>query len=283
MKHLTRVQSKCAGFILVLIVSLMACLPSESLSPPKPSAPVIAPPAPAASAQDAPKSAALQQNQKVILQDDFKDPNSGWTVFTNDFGEGKYQNGSYYLKCTQPAYHGGTASTTTTNAGLTSLTSFMLDMDVTMLSGSRDDYFGIILRWPDINPSGIEGYEQPSDYYFFVAPEGMLAWCYSQQEVKGSSVDKIMPLGYFLRPSQYTCVRGANLVNNIKIWFNPGIRFMINDYELVNTPDRNLDYVNRLIKDKSMTGATVQVVANSEDVYSRPTFQLNRIIVYDNN
>ena len=279
MNRFTRVQSTCMGFILVLIVCVIACLPSENISPLKPVAPVVAPSTPAAAVRDAPKLPTLQQAPKVILRDDFKDSNSGWTVFNNDFGEGKYENGSYFLKCIQPAYPG--FKVYTTNAGLTSLTSFMLDMDVTMLSGSRDDHFGILLKWPDINPLGIVGYEQPSDYYFLVAPADMSAWCYSKQEVKGSSVDKAP--GYFLRRKENTCVRGVNSVNNIKIGFNPGIRFLVNDFELVNAPDENLDYVNRLIKDKSMTGATLQVVANSENVYSRPIFQLNKIIVYDNN
>jgi hypothetical protein len=54
---------------------------------------------------------------------------------------------------------------------------------------------------------------------------------------------------------------------------------LINDYELVNATDLNLDYANRLIRDGAMTGATVQVVANSEDIYSRPVFQLNKITV----
>jgi len=279
MNRFTMVQSTCVGFILVLIVYAMACLPSENVSPPMPSAPVVAPSTPAASVQDATKLPTLQQNQKVILQDDFEDSRSGWTGFTNDFGEGKYENGSYFLKCIRPAYPG--FKVYTTNAGLTSLTSFMLDMDVTMLSGSRDDYFGILLKWPDINPLDIVGYEQPSDYYFLVAPADMSAWCYSKQEVNGSSVDK--DPGYFLSRKDYTCVKGANSVNNIKIWFNPGVRFLVNDYELVNAPDENLDYANRLIKDKAMTGAMLQVVANSEDVYSRPIFQLNRITVYANN
>ena len=279
MNRFTRVQSTCVGFILILIVCAVACLPSENVSPPMPSAPVAAPSTPAASVQDAPKLPTLQQNQKVILQDDFKDSKSGWTVFINDFGEGKYENGSYFLKCTRPAYPG--FKVYTMNAGLMSLTSFMLDMDVTMLSGSRDDYFGILLKWPDINPLGIVGYEQPSDYYFLVAPADMSAWCYSKQEVKGSSVDK--DPGYFLARKDYTCVKGANSVNNIKIWFNPGVRFLVNDFELVDAPDENLDYVNRLIKDKAMTGATVQVVANSGNVYSRPIFQLNKITVYANN
>jgi hypothetical protein len=277
MNRFTRVQSTYVGFILVLILCAIACLPSENISPLK--APIVAPSTPAASVQDAPKLPTLQQTQKVILRDDFKDSNSGWTVLTNDFGEGKYENGSYFLKCIQPAYPG--FKVYTTNARLTSLTSFLLDMDVTMLSGSRDDHFGILLKWPDINPLGIVGYEQPSDYYFLVSPAGMSAWCYSKQEVKGSSVDKSP--GYFLRPKECTCVKGANSVNNIKIWFNPGVRFLVNDYELVNTPDENLDYVNRLIKDKAMTGATLQVVANSENVYSSPIFQLNKIIVYANN
>jgi len=273
------IQPMSVGFIIILIAYTLACLPTKNVSPPIPSAPVVAPSAPAASVQGAPKVPALQQGRKVIFQDDFSNSGSGWKVFANDFGEGKYENGGYFLKVVRPCYP--KYEVYTTNAALASLTSFMLDMDVTMLAGSRLDSFGILLKWPDINPLGVAGYEQPSDYYFLVFPDGTAASCYSKQDVKTLSVDKVP--GYFLSRKDYTCVKGINSVNNIKIWFNPGIRFLINDYELVNATDQNLDYANRLISDGAMSGATLQIVANSEDVYSRPVFQLNRITVYAGN
>ena len=282
MNRFTRVQSMYVGFILVLIVCVIACLPSKNMSPPEPSTPVVAPSTPAVSTQDTSKLPTLQQNQKIIFQDDFKDAKSGWTVFTNDFGEGKYENGSYLLKCTQPLCQGSKVSVTTSNASLSSLTSFMLDMDVTMLSGSREDCFGIVLKWPDINnPGDYYGYDQPSDYYFLLAPESGAVSCYTHQEIKNSSVVKAP--GVFYGHTHLTYVRGANSVNNIKIRFNPGIQLMVNDYELVNTTDENLDYVNRLINDKTISGAILQIGANSQDISSRPVFQLNKIIVYENN
>ena len=282
MNRFTSGKSVYLGFILVLIVCAIACVPAQNASPLAPSVPVIAPSTPAASDQDTSKLPTLQQTQRIIFQDDFKYAKSGWTVFTNDFGEGKYENGSYFLKCTQPSYHGAKASVTTSNASLTALTSFMLDMEVTMLSGSKHDCFGIVLKWPDINSTGdFYGYDQPSDYYFLVAPEDGAISCYTQQEIKNSSLDKVP--GCYYDHTQLACVRGVNSVNNIKIWFNPGIRFMVNDYELVNTTDLNLDYVNRLIKDKTLPGGMLQIAANSQDTYSRPIFQLNKIIVYENN
>jgi len=166
----------------------------------------------------------------------------------------------------------------TTNAALTSLTGFMIGMDVTMLSGSRDDCIGVLLKWPDINPMGIPGYEQPSDYYFLLYPADGSVCCYSKHQIKGSSAD--LEPGYFLRRTPYTCVKGVNSVNNIKIWFNPGVFFTVNGYKLVNaSSDADLDYANRLIRDGAMTGTTLQIVANSEDPYSRPVFQLNEITV----
>lgn len=281
MSTFTRIQSTCLGFILLLIVCAMACLPSENISTPKPPAPTVAPSTPAASVTDVPKLHPVQQTRKVIFQDDYKDTKSGWTVFTNDFGEGKYENGGFYLKSIRPTYPelNPKFKVYTTNIGLTALKSIMIDMDVTMLSGHRDDYFGIALKWPEINSMGIQGYEQPSDYYFLVAPEGGLVWCYSKQEVK----DWDPAPGYFVAPRNYSCVKGANTVNNIKILFNPRIRFLVNDFELFDTSDLNLDYVNRLIKDRSLPGATLQVVANSGNAYSNPIFQLNKIIVYENN
>jgi len=279
MSRFTVTKLTYVGFVLVLIVAVVSCLPTENVSSPILSASVGAPSTPAATVQDASKSPALPQNRKIIFQDDFTDSRSGWKVFANDFGAGKYENGSYFLKVIRPAYP--KYEVYTTNVGLTSLTGFMLDMEVTMLAGSRLDSLGILLKWPDINPLGIVGYEQPSDYYFLVFPDGTAASCYSKQDVKSLSVDKVP--GYFLSRTNYTCVKGIDSVNNIKIWFNPGIRFLINDYELVNATDQNLDYVNRLIRDGAMSGATLQIIANSEDVYSRPVFQLNRITVYAGN
>ena len=282
MNRFTMIQPTCVGFILVLIVCAIACSPSENKVPSKTSAPVSAPSVPTSSSVDTPKLPTVQSSQRIIFKDDFKDSKSGWTVFANDFGEGKYENGGYFLKCTQPSYQGAKASVTTSNASLTALTSFMLDMDVTMLSGSKYDCFGIVLKWPDINnPGDFYGYDQPSDYYFLLAPENGAVSCYTHQEIKNSSVDKAP--GSLYGNTQLACVRGANTVNNIKIWFNPGIRFTVNDYELLNTTDKNLDYINRLISDKTIAGAMLQIAANSLDTYSRPVFQLNKIILYENN
>jgi len=154
-------------------------------------------------------------------------------------------------------------------------------MDVTMLTGARDDNFSIVIHWPDINKTGVEGTVKPSDYYFIVAPVDMEAKSYSKLEVKGTTADTAP--GWFLRPKQYTCVKGINAVNNIKIWFNPNVRFLINDYEFFNQPDETINYVNRLVKDNTMKGGTLQFGVNTDDPYGTPSFQINRIAVYANN
>jgi hypothetical protein len=271
---LKKVHTGWFSSTLLLLLIAIACAPTEAVIPPKPVAPNVPPPATAVPAQVTPKQPAM--TGKVIFQDDFKDSNSGWTVFTNDFGEGKYDNGSYLLSVTRSALPSYKASTT--NPRLTSLTSFMLDMDVTMLSGSKDDHFGIVIKWPNINPMGVVGYEQPSPYYFMVAPASMGAWCYTKGEIENLTAEKAP--GYFLRRKDFTCIKGLNEVNNIKLWFNPNVRFLINDYELFDLPDENMDFVNRLIKDNTMKGGSFNFVANTERAYATPSFRLNRIAVY---
>jgi hypothetical protein len=262
----------------LIMTCLVACVPTQSAAPQTQPVPVVSAPKPPA-AQDLPKPPAAQENRKILFQDDFKNPQGGWRVFTNDFGEGKYENGSFTLRSTRASYPKYEAYTT--NPGIPPLTSFVLDMDVTMLDGSTRDQLGILLKWPDINPLGIEGYEQPSDYYFVLAPAGMYTWAYTKQTVKGSSVDKVSPPGDFLFAKEYTCVKGIKAVNNIKISFNPAIRYLVNDYELVaDASDESLDYVNRLIKDKTMDGAVLQIFANSQKEFSSPVFQLNKIAIY---
>jgi len=262
------------GFTLVLIVCAVACLPSENISSPEPSVPVVVPSTPS-SVQESPALTASQPNPNIIFHDDLLNSGSGWTVFSNDFGEGKYENGGYYLRCTRPSYP--EFRVYTINPALTSLKSFMIDMDVTMLSGGRDDCVGILLKWPDINPMDIPGYVQPSDYYFLLFPYDRSVTCYSKHVIKGSSAD--LEPGYFLARSPVTCVKGVNEVNNIKIWFNPRVFFTVNGYKLVDASDDNINYINRLIADGSMSGATLQITANSEDPYSRPVFQVNKIAV----
>jgi len=273
---MNRIAIMCC--ILLIMLGLAACALVPATVPQTQPATVVSTPQ-SSPVQEKPASPAVQPDRKILFQDDFKNPNSGWRVFANDFGEGKYENGSYLLKCVRPSYI--KYEVYTANSALPSLSSFVLDMDVTMLSGDKNDRFGVLLKWPDINPMGVEGYVQPSDYYFIVSPVGMTTWVYSKQQVKGSSVDK--EPGYFVRAREYTCVKGINAVNNIKITFNPGIRFLVNDYELVNAPDEDLGYVNRLIKEKTMAGAELQVIADSQDQFSSPVFQLNRIAVYANN
>jgi len=279
MSRYTLLQATYVSLILVLIICSVTCLPTDNVSTTSPSFPVAPTLVPLTTVRDTSASTTSEPNSNVIFQDDFTNPGSGWMVFSNDFGEGKYESGGYFLRCTRPSYP--EFKVYTTNPALTSLTGFMIDMDVTMLGGSRDDRIGILLKWPDINPLDIAGYEQPSDYYFLLFPSDGSVCCYSKHVIKGSSAD--LEPGYFLRRTNHTCVKGVNSVNNIKIWFNPGVFFTVNGYKLVNTTDENLDYANRLIRNGSMTGATMQVVANSEDPYSQPVFQLNRIAVYANN
>jgi hypothetical protein len=264
--------------IFLIVIFMVACVPSQSAVPQTQPAPVVSTPQ-LSTAQDLPKPPAVQQSRKTLFQDDFKNHGSGWRVFTNDFGDGKYENGSFTLRSIRASYPRYDAYTT--NPGIPPLTRFTLDMDVTMLDGSTRDQLGILLKWPDINPMGIEGYEQPSDYYFFMFPAGGSVWGYTKQTVKGSSVDK--GPGNFLCSGEYTCVKGVNSINNIKIWFNPSVRIMVNDFELVaDASDETLDYVNRLIKDEAMNGATLQIFANSQKEFSVPVFQLNKIAVYAN-
>jgi len=275
MSRFTLLKATYVSLILVLIICSVTCLPSENISPPGSSFPIATPSIPSDNIQETPAVIASQPNPNIIFQDDFTNPSGGWTVFTNDFGEGKYENGGYYLKCTRPSYP--EFKVYTINPTLTSLKSFMVDMDVTMLNGGRDDSVGILLKWPDINPMDIPGYVQPSDYYFLLFPYDRSVACYSKHVIKGSSAD-LVP-GYFLRRSPVTSVKGVNEVNNIKIWFNPRVFFSVNGYKLVDASDDNINYINRLIADGSMPGAMLQITADSEDPYSRPVFQVNKITV----
>jgi len=253
----------------------MACIAPEKLSTPESTVPIATPSIPSDSFQGTSTVTVPQPNPDIVFQDDFTNPGSGWSVFSNDFGEGKYENGGYFLKCTRPSYP--EFKVFTINLGLTSLKSFMIDMDVTMLDGGRDDSVGVILKWPDINPMDIPGYVQPSDYYFLLFPYDRSVACYSKHVIKGSSAD--LEPGYFVRRAPVTCVKGVNEVNNIKIWFNPRLFFSVNGYKLVDASDDNINYINRLIVNESMPGATLQITANSEDPYSRPVFQVNKITV----
>jgi len=253
----------------------MACIPSERISSTEPTISVEAPSVPSDNVQETPTISTSQPNPNIIFQDDFTNPGNGWSVFSNDFGEGKYENGGYFLRCVGPSYP--EFKVYTMNPALTSLKSFMVDLDMTMLSGGRDDCVGILLKWPDINTLDIPGYVQPSDYHFLLFPYDRSVTCYSKHVIKGSSAD--LEPGYFLGRSPVTCVKGVNEVNNIKIWLNPRVFFSVNDYKLVDASDDNINYINRLIANGSMPGATLQIVANSEDPYSRPVFQLNKITV----
>ena len=279
MFHLTSRGPSRLVYILLLAALTIGCSSPATITTPKPAVPAAAPPA-TTTTQPSFNTSASNQSQKVIFQDDFRNRQSGWAVFSNDFGEGKYENGAYSLKCIRsslPKY-----KLFTTNSNLTPLTSFMLDMDITMLTGSYSDHFGILIKWPDINPMDTYGTDQPSDYYFVVSPANGGTWSYTKQEIKGLSADKSP--GYFMKPrDNYSCVKGINTINNIKIWFNPNIRFAINGIELFDLPDENMDYVNRLIKNKTMPGGTLQIIANTEKAYGNPVFQLNKLTVYSNN
>jgi hypothetical protein len=88
--------------------------------------------------------------ERLLFQDDFSDPNSGWDSLQNEDGITDYQDGQYRIL----------VDTTNTdvwaNPGLT-FTDTIIDVDATKVGGDDNNDFGIVCRYKD-----------DENFYFFV-------------------------------------------------------------------------------------------------------------------
>jgi hypothetical protein len=83
---------------------------------------------------------------RILFEDDFNNPNSGWPVRLDDVAEWGYENGEYscLLKKTNWmvwAY----------NSNIDQFTDFVLEVDVTQISGPNASGSGLIFRSLDTN------------------------------------------------------------------------------------------------------------------------------------
>ncbi len=244
---------------------------------------------PASSSANLPASTSLPsansqflQSGKLIFTDDFSDPSSGWATFSDDQGEAKYGNSHFTLKCTKSGRY-----IKTINNKIPLQSRLAVDIDVLMASGKGDDCVGIIIGYPNFNTMNDPGIVRPSNYWFRVCPARPSAEVYSFQPDLEYSGREFEPSGLgpgrLLSAKNYACITGPGTVNNIKISVNPDIRFSLNNTELLNaSDDGNLDFVNRLIRDKTIEGASITIFGISYNAYPTTLINLNRIKVYDN-
>lgn len=99
-----------------------------------------------------------QAPMKMVLSDDFSDPDSGWSVFSDEYGSAKYVNGTYQVTAIQEdQYNWGVANQ---NFGDVRID---VDVDVIETNSSLDDGFGVDCRIQE-NGDGY-GFRISSDGY----------------------------------------------------------------------------------------------------------------------
>ena len=266
--------------ILMVTACIIGCAGPQTQPAQQPTAAAIASKPASTVPETAPAQPKVTISNKILFKDDFSSPDSGWATFNDDFGEGKYQDGSYILQSRkQEAY------AVTSNAKLPSAPSFILNINTTMLEGRGDDSFVVVIGWPDVNPMRMEGVTQPSYFEFFISPVIGTSKAFSYTPMKDLSSNRFCnncrEPGYLLRNRNYTCVNGLGASNNLKLYFNPDVRFLVNDIELINTTtDRSFDYINRLVQEKTIAGANIYLGTAVGEGNQSTKFRLEKFALY---
>jgi len=161
------------------------------------------------------ESQAINQDKagRLLFQDDFSDPKSGWDRLTNEDGITDYYNGQYRIL----------VNTTNTdvwaNPGL-NFTNTIIDVDATKAGGDDNNDLGVICRYKDSN-----------NFYFFVISSdgyyGIGKFKDGQQVLVGM---ESMP------PTDV--VRQGNATNHIQAECNGStLRLVVNGQQLAETSD----------------------------------------------
>lgn len=94
---------------------------------------------------------------RMILQDDFGDPGSGWVLESSDEFEGSFEEGRLHLQVKAPRL-----LVWIQNPELQSLDDFDLEVDATQVSGPDNNEFGVMFR-----------FQNPDNFYaFLITGEG---------------------------------------------------------------------------------------------------------------
>ncbi len=131
------------------------------------------------------------QGNKVLFQDDFSDPGSGWITLRKDNQVMDYQDGSFRFVISQPEYDYWSVPQL-------HFTDTHIEVDAIKVSGSDDNDFGILCRYLDNN--NFYGFLISSDGYYgisqrkngdhrIISPEGKML--FSDQIHKGAATNRI--------------------------------------------------------------------------------------------
>lgn len=92
------------------------------------------------------------------FEDDFSNPNSGWTVTSAESTEMAYENGEYSVLVKKEGWLAWG-----TNASIGQLSDFVVEVDARRLSGGNEGIYGIIFR-----QTGAEPGKSPNWYAFWI-------------------------------------------------------------------------------------------------------------------
>lgn len=118
-------------FPVLLILTLAACAPGQQASS-------TAEPA----ATVAPTEAPTETTVPPVYFDDFEDPNSGWFVGVDEFGEARYQDGGYLIA--PPTDAGSWSSTDSPNDE--SFSDMRVEVDTRKAAGPDENEYGVYCR-----------------------------------------------------------------------------------------------------------------------------------------
>lgn len=146
MKEPGRLPTVFVGLIILLATSFITCrpVPSSTLPTEPSSSPEFQLPE--------------GKTQKLVLEDDFSNPTSGWFAASGADRGGSYENGEYVLWIKQ------TGSIIAVPAGVFEASDFVLEIDAREVSGEKGSYCFIRYRWDENENLYAIGFTDDSEY-----------------------------------------------------------------------------------------------------------------------
>ena len=158
----------------------------------------------------------------VLFQDDFSNPDSGWTVKETDNTAKAYKDGKYVITVKSAGYTGwGTVADKTFDGGV------VIDVDATLTDGPTDNDLGIICHHQD----------DDNFYYFSISSDGYAG---IQKESGGSGLKTISGDGKMHTSSAVK--KGKGVANHIRAICDVGVlTLVVNGTQVVQVQDADFE------------------------------------------
>lgn len=226
--------------------------------------------------------ASADNSPTLFFEDDFSNSKSGWPTADSDIGSAAYKNGIYEISIKRPEFFFRPS-----NKYIKFSSKFVMEVDVTMVSGDNNGQTGIQIKLLDKDKAQLEqaNYATPPDYFFYVYPAAGTATLFNRRSDVGiPNRYSVSGPGVILTNNAYSAINSGKKTNHLTLAFQDNrIIASINDVKLVDAKDDSIGYIQKLIDEGLINSATVSLVAGKYEGATTSIFQFDNFRYYYGN